>query len=266
VAGSWKEDIMDRRAVFVALIVLLVAAPVRAQFPVVDPANLAQAILIVQRTQWHLEQLREQYLTIVRMATGLGGMDRYRTPPFVPPRHDAGRWTFGRPWIAGLDSGDPSGAGYLATALPLERPDPANRLNGAARRAFERQYANVEITDSVAMMGGHQVGLMRAYYEELQRVVQALEQDVLNPSAPYHEMTAILDKIAAGELLGRRQDMATNQLLSHALEQLLARSKRLRDAEASALNMQIVTWRDADTVNQAFRAGVGDALRTWRQP
>ena len=45
-------------------------------------------------------------------------------------------------------------------------------------------------------------------------------------------MTAILDKIAAGELLARRQDMLSNQLLSHALEQLLARSKRLRDTEA----------------------------------
>ena len=33
-------------------------------------------------------------------------------------------------------------------------------------------------------------------------------------------MTDVLDKIAAGELLGRRQDTATNQLLSHALEQL----------------------------------------------
>ena len=46
-------------------------------------------------------------------------------------------------------------------------------------------------------------------------------------------MTAILDKVAAAELLGRRQDMAANQLLSHALEQMLARSKRLRDTEAA---------------------------------
>ena len=153
-------------------------------------------------------------------------MDQYRTPPFALTRHDVGRWTFGRPWVAGLNSGDARGGGYFATALPLERPDPANRLNGAARRGFERQYANVEITDSVAMMGGHQVGLMRAYYEELQRAVQALEQDVLNPGASYHEMTTILDKIAAGELLGRRQDMATNQLLSHALEHLRSQLRR----------------------------------------
>ena len=60
--------------------------------------------------------------------------------------------------------------------------------------------------------------------------------------------------------------MAANQLLSHALEQLLARSKRLRDTEASTMNMQLVTWRDSRAVNDALVRGTGDALRTWRQP
>lgn len=50
------------------------------------------------------------------------------------------------------------------------------------------------------------------------------------------------------------------------MEQLLARSKRLRDTEAATLNMQLVTWRDAANANEAMRAGMGDALRTWRQP
>jgi hypothetical protein len=58
-------------------------------------------------------------------------------------------------------------------------------------------------------------------------------------------MTAVLDQIAGAELLGRRQDTATNQLLSHALEQLLARSKRFRDTEATSINMQLGMWRDA---------------------
>jgi hypothetical protein len=181
-------------------------------------------------------------------------------------RHDAGRWAYGRQWITALNSGDATGAAYLATATPLAAPNAPARLSAAARRAFERQYATVEITDSVAMMGGHQVGLMRGYYGELQRAVDALERDVLNSGSSYHEMTAILDKVAAGELLGRRQDMATNQLLSHALEQLLARGKRQRDTEASTLNMQLVTWRDGDAANRAFRAGAGHALATWRQP
>ena len=257
---------MMRRTIAGAVLLALAATPANAQFAVIDPANLAQAILIVQRTQRHLEELRAQYRTIIRMSQGLGRMDQYRTPPFALTRHDASRWAYGRQWVSALNSGDPTGAAYLATALPLIAPNTPATLSPAARRAFERQYATVEITDSVAMMGGHQIGLTRGYYDELQQAVQALERDVLAGSSSYHEMTAILDKVAAGELLGRRQDMAANQLLSHALEQLLARSKRQRDTEASTLNMQLVTWRDGDAANRAFRAGAGDALATWRQP
>ena len=124
----------------------------------------------------------------------------------------------------------------------------------------------MEITDSVAMMGAHQVALERGYFGKLQDAAQSLEADVLEQPIRSHEMTAVLDKIAAGELLGRRQDTATNQLLSHALEQLLARSKRLRDTEAGNMNMQLEMWRDGRAANQAFAAGTGDALRTWRQP
>jgi hypothetical protein len=32
------------------------------------------------------------------------------------------------------------------------------------------------------------------------------------------------------------------------------------------MNMQLVRWRDAQAANEAFVAGSGDALRTWRQP
>lgn len=49
-----------RKFLAVALAALLVATPASAQFAVIDNANLAQAILIVQRTQRHLEQLRLQ--------------------------------------------------------------------------------------------------------------------------------------------------------------------------------------------------------------
>lgn len=255
-----------RTLVGVVLLLLVTMVPVGAQIAVIDPGNLAEAILIVQRTQRQYEELVEQYRTIVRMAQGLGRMDQYRTPAFALSQHDPNRWTYGRPWIEALNSGDATGAAYLATAYPLAAPSAPARLTPAARRAFERQYATVEISDSVAMMGGHQVGLMRGYFEQLQRAVQAFESDIVAPSSPYHEMTAVLDKVAAGELLGRRQEMAANQLLSHALEQLLARTKRQRDTEAATLNMQLVTWRDGHAANKAFRAGMGDALATWRQP
>ena len=258
---------MCRRIWLSCLVVVFVAGPAQAQLVVIDPSNLVQTTLIARRMQQHYEELRAQYLTVLRMAQRLGNLDGYRIPTIPITRHDAGRWEYGRAWIQALNSGDATGAAYLSTALPLLRPTVTpSRLSASARQALERQYATIEITDSVAMMGGHQVALARGYHGQLQEAVQALEGDVLNGLSRYHEMTAILDKIAAGELLARRQDMLSNQLLSHALEQLLARSKRLRDTEASTMNMQLVTWRDARAVNDAFVAGSGDALRTWRQP
>ncbi|HEY3159751.1 MAG TPA: hypothetical protein VGJ78_12380 [Vicinamibacterales bacterium] len=258
---------MARRFAFTLLLTVIVAVPAQAQFVVIDPANLTQAILIAERTLKHYDELRRQYETVRRMARSVGSLDPYRIPTIAITQHDPGRWEYGRPWIQALNKGDETGAAYAATTMPLQRPSTGmERLSPTARRAFERQYASVEITDSVASMGGHQVALVRGYHGQLQQAVQALEGDVLNGLQHYHEMTAILDKIAAGELLARRQDMATNQLLSHALEQLLARGKRQRDTEAGTLNMQLVTWRDARAANKAFVAGTGDALRTWRQP
>jgi hypothetical protein len=256
------------RRIILALVVLSIAiAPAHAQLAVIDPANLTQAVLIAQRAQRHYEELQAQYRTILRMAQGFGSMEGYRIPSISITAHDAARWQYGRPWLQGLNSGDATGAAYWATTIPLERPTsmPAT-LTGTARRTLERQYATIEITDSVATMGGHQVGIIRGYHGQLQRAVQDLEGDVLNGLLRYHEMTAILDKIAAGELLGRRQDMASNQLLSHALEQLLSKSKRQRDTEASSMNMQLVTWRDGRGSNEAMIRGAAEALRTWRQP
>ena len=258
---------MSRRIYLSFVLVVLMTGPAWAQLAVIDPANLVQATLIARRMQQHYEELRAQYLTVLRMARGLGNMDGYRVPTIPITRHDVGRWEYGRTWIQALNSGDATGAAYLSAAMPVLRPTvmPA-RLTASARQALERQYATIEITDSVAMMGGHQVALARGYHGQLQQAVQALEGDVLSSQQRDHQMTAILDKIAAGELVARRQDMLANQLLSHALEQLLARSKRLRDTEAGTMNMQLVTWRDARTANHAFVAGSGDALRTWRQP
>jgi hypothetical protein len=224
-------------------------------------------VLIAQRTQQTYEQLQNEYLLILRMAQSLGNLNGYRIPPIAITRHDTAQWEFGRPWIEGLNSGDARGTAYFATAVPLQRPDSGlAQLGAEARRQFESQYATVEISDSVAMVGGHQVALIRGYHDRLQQAVEKLQDDVLNGSPNFHQMTAVLDKVAAGELLARRQDMAANQLLSHALEQLLARNKRERDTEAAAINMQLTTWRNGQAANSAFAFGTGDALRTWRQP
>ena len=63
-----------------------------------------------------------------------------------------------------------------------------------------------------------------------------------------------------------RQRQARVQLLAGVVEQLLIDTKRARDADVAAMNMQLVNWSDARAVNEAFVAGSCDALRTWRQP
>lgn len=256
-----------RTLVAAAALAVVSASPASAQWTVIDPSNLTQTIRIAERTLQHYNQLRMQYETILRMSRRLGSMDAYRIPTIPITGHDASRWTYGRPWVEALNAGDPRGTLYWRSVVPLQVPNamPA-RLTADARRMLERSYATIEIADSIAQMGAHQVALSRGYHGRIQDAVEALERDVLNPAQPYHEMTAVLDKIAAGELLARRQDMAGNQLLSHALEQLLARGKRERDTEAATINMQLTNWRDARTANEAFVAGTGDALRTWRQP
>ena len=258
---------MSRSMMLASALVLALANHANAQIPVIDPANLEQTVLIAERTWQQYNQLRQEYETILRMAQPLGNMEKFRIPSIAISAHDPSRWIFGRPWIDALNSGDPTGAAYFATALPLLRPTVTpQQLTAAARRSFENRYATIEITDSVATMAGHQVALARGYHNTLQRAVEDFESDVVSGLPRFHDMTTILDKVAAGELLARRQDMLSNQLLSHALEQLLARGKRERDTEAATINMQLKMWRDGAAANEAFVAGTGDALRTWRQP
>jgi hypothetical protein len=256
-----------RTVAMVLLLVLSVARSAAAQVVVVDPGNLVQAILIADRTLREYQAVRAKYETLVRMARGLRDLNGYRVPTIPIVSHDTQRWDFGRPWLQGLNSGDAAGAAYLAVARRLERPGATlATLPSSARQAIERTYATIEISDSTAQMGGHQVALMRGYSGRLQTAIDALDRDVLSTLTGYHEATAILDKIAGAQLIARRGDMATNQLLSHVLEQQLARAKRLRDADAAAMNMRLGALRDGRTAGTALVRGAADQLRTWRQP
>ena len=96
--------------------------------------------------------------------------------------------------------------------------------------------------------------------------MQALEGDVLNGLLRYHEMTAILDKIAPASCSRDGRTWRRTSCSRTRSSNCSRASKRLRDTEATTINMQLVTWRDGRAANEAIVAGTGDALRTWRQP
>jgi hypothetical protein len=259
----------SKRLIAVATVAVgLLARPAHGQLVVNDPLNTAQAIALVQKTISEYQTLVQQYQTIVRMSQSLQNIARYRTVPIAFSSHDPSRFPYGAPWLTALNSGDARGDLYAQIARSLQRPDATAlaRLPPDARRAIEAAYATIEITDSIAQRGAHQVALVRGYGGSLQSVVQLLENDILSPASSFHQLTAILDKVAAGELVGRRQDTASNQLLSHALEQLLAQAKRRRDTEVATMNMRLVAMQRGRDVGRSYIEGSADALRTWRQP
>src|SRR5229473_3651661 len=114
---------MSRRGAWISLLLLLSlsVAPLGAQLVVIDPANLAQTMLIAERTYDHYDQLRREFDVIQRMAQKLGSLDRYRIPAIGITGHDPSRWEYGRPWIQALNSGDARGTAYFQSVVPLER-------------------------------------------------------------------------------------------------------------------------------------------------
>jgi hypothetical protein len=144
--------------------------------------------------------------------------------------------------------------------------DRVAQLSPAARRGFESRLATVNLTDAAVIAATHDTGQLRlnGRRRELQ-AIDALERHVVDPSNE-QSATAVLDKISGASLIGARQRQARIQLLTGVLEQLLVDSKRARDTEAATLGMQLTIWREGRGANEAFMAGTGDALRTWRQP
>ena len=59
----------------------------------------------------------------------------------------------------------------------------ASQFTSAARRTLEREYATIELTDSIAMMGGHKSGLSAAT-KDAEGAGQERKSDVLT-APPY---------------------------------------------------------------------------------
>src|SRR5262245_59738539 len=129
---------MIKRSTLAVLMFMCAAAPASDQVAVFDPANFIQTVLIAERTQRRYEELVAQYRTVQRMARGILLGPAYRVPVVPATSHDLSRWTYGRPWLQGMNSGDAAGEAYLATAVPLTRPTWPTGITQAARRLLER--------------------------------------------------------------------------------------------------------------------------------
>ena len=158
--------------------------PAQRQFAVIDPGNLAQAVLIAERTLREYEALLAQYQTLVRMAQGLGNMERYRIPTIDGADTTRHAGPYGRSWLQGLNSGDPSGPVSRSTRR-LERPgtrcDSCRRAGATVRRTRVRDDRD----HRRGRADGRPSGRARARVQRrLQQAIDALEGDVAQHGSP----------------------------------------------------------------------------------
>lgn len=264
---------MRRYIVIVVLAVVFASTvAVRAQLVVHDSANTLRngitaaikELLVTTQVEQH-SQLRRMAHRLSRFTNldkyALPEVPRWRTHDFENPE----AFLYARAYHAALNYGDGSGGAYLGVSHPvLHNVTIPSRVAGDARRAFIARLATIDAADAVAIATTHDTGQLRFNGRQELRAIDVLERHVIDPSDE-QSATAVLGKISGAVLIGARQRQARTQLLTGVVEQLVIDSKRARDAEAAAMNMQIVALRDRRAANEAFVAGTGDALRTWRQ-
>jgi hypothetical protein len=241
-----------------------------AQFVVYDAATTARNTVTATVKEYLYQTQLQQRLKIREMArrlSALTSLRKYALEEVPRWRTHGGDYFFVHPYNDALIFGDPSGTAFVDLSHPLlSESRLLDRLGAAARRRVEARLATVNLADAAAIAGTHGTGQLRLLgrRNELQ-AIDALERDVIDPSSD-QSTTAVLDKMSGAALIGARQRQARIQLLVGVVEQLLVDTKRARDTDMAALTMQMVTWRDGRAANEAFVAGSGDALRTWRQP
>jgi hypothetical protein len=264
---------MPRRLIFTAALVLGGCIAAQAQIVVFDPAVTLRNTITAALKEYLVnlqDQERRQLRKMSRRLSVFTDLGKYTLPE--PPRwrihifNDPEAVLFAGDYHAALNYGDASGNAYLGVAVPLlNAAGVLGEEDGTALRDFAARLATINVADATAISATNDTGHVRYNGRQEQVAIDQLDADVLDPSQE-QSATAVVEKLSGAALIGARQRQARAELLVGIVEQLLVDSKRSRDTEASLMNMQLTTWRAGRTANDAFVAGAGDALRTWRQP
>jgi hypothetical protein len=262
-----------RRALTALVLVLSTMLTAHGQIAVYDPAVTARNAVTAALKTSLIELQADQRRRIRRMARRLSlfsDLRKYSLPnpprwrthvidgPNVSPRAAA--------YQAALNYGDATGTAYLEAAQSVSAAQAfLARLGPAARQDLLARLATLDAVDAAAIRATDDAGRLRFNGRRELAAIEDLESDVLDPSLE-QSATAVVDKISGATLIGARQRQARAQLLTAFLEELLMDSKRARDTDSAAMNMQLTTWRYGRAANEAFVAGMAAALRTWRQP
>jgi hypothetical protein len=100
----------------------------------------------------------------------------------------------------------------------------------------------------------------------VENTIAALEQDSLSSDPTMNTEIAVLNKMNAASMVAIRSSQDTNKLLVGLVEQQLLEAKRVRDAEARAINADIRFRREGKAVLNAQAANASKAMLAWQMP
>jgi hypothetical protein len=262
---------MFRRIATAVVIVLVCRADANAQWVVHDAAVTARNTVTATVKELLVALQREQHDLLRRMAARLSALtDLSKYAPPDPPDWGVPAAT-GLPASRGLEwalqVGDADGRAY-ATVTQRVSLNAAllARLSPQARRTFTSALATLDLADATITAAINDVGRLRDSGRSVEaRAIDTLAARFIDGSSA-EGTTAVLEKSVGADLIGARQKQARIRLLNHVVEQLLVDTKRARDTESTALNMQLATWQSSAAANRALVDGAADALTSWRQP
>lgn len=263
---------LRRTAIMTALLCTLSVSA--GAFAVFDPLNTLEHSFLNEWRESIGSVLTQQLDRVRQMAKRLSAFTSLAK--YVAP--DAPLWRTRRiddalaasdAFMDALNGGDQTGRGYAAVARSRVAVGTAfaafGEENVVAENALRAALATLDIADSVILAGIDQTGRIRGNRRSEVNTIAALESDVSNGDQE-RSTTAVLDKISAASLIRARQQETRMELLAALTEQLLVDSKRDRDSEAAAMNMQLGRLMRGRAVAASLLAGSADDFRSWRQP
>lgn len=267
-----------KRAAVVCLAVGLVGESLSAGgFPVFDAANFEEAIRQLVQMEQQYEQLvrtyqmvRSQYEHMLRMArrVPVNMTARYKALATPWKMTDAPN-TSGKTaeWIRAANSGSSAASSYAKSIEELVSLDgaaghwPADQLD-----RVKTAVATVELADGSNVHALDTLGRLRSASASVERAIADLELDSLSADPEMNTEVAVLNKINAAGVIGLRNAQDTNKLLVAMAEAQVIQNKRIRDAEARALNTELRYRAEGKSVLDGMTQGTTDAMRKWRIP
>src|SRR6185436_888539 len=266
---------MNLRRVAVIAAVLCTLSVSAGAFEVFDPLNTLEHSFLNGWRACIGAVLTQQLDRVRQMAKRLSAVTSLAK---YVARDDPPRWRTRRidaalaasdAFMDALNGGDQTGRGYAAVArsrVPVGSVFAEfGEENFVAENALRAALATLDIADSVIIAGIDQTGRIRGNRRSEVNTIAALESDVIDGNQE-QSTTAVLDKMSAASLIRARQQETRMELLTALTEQLLVDSKRDRDTEAAAMNMQLGRLNRGRAVAGSLLAGSADDFRSWRQP